>query len=74
MALLTREEVEDTLSMRVSDDFRRNITFSCHLCRTNIDVIDTRFAAMAMNKAFNKIAPECPICGEKMIIDRFGVF
>lgn len=74
MALLNSEEVYNTLSMRISDDIRRSIKFSCDLCGTDIDVRDTRFATMAVNKVWNKIIPECPICGRKMIIDSWGMF
>ena len=72
MALLNSEEVDDTLSMRIIDNIRRNIKFSCDLCGTNIDVLDTRFAIVTVNKVWNKIVPECPICGRKMIIDSWG--
>lgn len=74
MALLNSEEVDNTLSMRISDDIRRNIKFSCNLCRTDIDILDTRFATITVNKMRNKIIPECPICGRKMIIDSWGAF
>lgn len=74
MALLNSKEVDDTLSMRISDDIRRNIKFSCNLCGTDIDVLDTRFATITVNKAWNKIVPECPICGWKMIINSWGAF
>lgn len=74
MALLNSEEVDDTLSMRISDDIRRNIKFSCNLCGTDIDVLDTRFATTTVNKVRNKIVPECPICGRKMIIYSWGIF
>lgn len=50
MALLNSEEVDDTLSMRISDDIRRSIKFFCDLCGTDIDVLDTRFATMTVNK------------------------
>ena len=71
MALLNSEEVDYTLSMRISDNIRRSIKFSCDLCGTDIDVLDTRFAIVTVNKVWNKIVPECPICGRKMIIDSF---
>ena len=58
MALLNNEEVDDTLSMRISDDIRMSIKFSCDLCGTDIDVLDTRFATMTANKARSKIVPE----------------
>lgn len=74
MALLNTEEVDKTLSMRMNDDIRRNIKFSCDLCGTDIDVLDTRFATMTVNKVCNKIVLECPICGRKMIIDSWGMF
>ena len=74
MALLNSEEVDDTLSMRISDDIRRNIKFSCDLCGTDIDVLDTRFATMTANKVWNKIVPECPICGKKMVINSWEAF
>lgn len=74
MALLNNKEVDDTLSMRASDDIQRSIKFSCHLCGTDIDVIDTRFATMAANKVWNKVVPECPICGRKMIINSWEAF
>lgn len=74
MALLNSEEVDDTLSMRISDDIRRSIKFSCDLCETDIDVLDTRFATMTANKVRNKITLECPICGKKMIINSWGAF
>jgi hypothetical protein len=74
MALLNNEEVDDTLSMRISDDIRMSIKFSCDLCGTDIDVLDTRFATMTANKARSKIVPECPICGKKMIINSWGAF
>lgn len=74
MALLNSEEVDDTLSMRISDDIRRNVKFSCDLCGTDIDVLDTRFATMAVNKIWNKIVPECPICGKKMTINSLEAF
>ena len=69
MALLNSEEVDDTLSMRISDDVQRNIKFSCDLCGTNIDILDTRFAKITANKVWNKIIPECPICGKKITIN-----
>ena len=69
MALLNSEEVDDTLSMRISDDIRRNIKFSCDLCGTDIDVLDTRFATMADNKVWRKIIPECSIYGKKITIN-----
>lgn len=74
MALLNSKEVDDTLSMRISDDIRRNIKFSCNLCGTDIDVLDTRFATITVNKVWNEIVPECPICGEKMIVNSWGTF
>lgn len=74
MALLNSKEVDDTLSMRISDDIRRNIKFSCDLCGTDIDVLDTRFATVTVNKVWNKIVSECPICGRKMMIDSWGMF
>lgn len=74
MALLNSEEVDDTLSMRISDDIQRSIKFSCNLCKTDIDVLDTRFATMTANKVWNKIVPECPICGKKMAINSWKVF
>ena len=74
MALLNSQEVYDTLSMRISDDIRRSIKFSCDICRTDINVIDTRFAIATVNKVWNKIVPECPICGRKMIVDSWGMF
>lgn len=69
MALLNSKEVDDTLSMRISDDIRMSIKFSCDLCGTDIDVLDTRFATMTANKVWNKIIPECPICGKKITIN-----
>lgn len=72
MALLNSEEVNDTLSMRISDNIRRRVKFSCDLCRTDIDVLDTRFAIVTANKVWNKIVPECPICGMKMSINSYG--
>nr|DAW00495.1 MAG TPA: zinc-ribbon domain protein [Caudoviricetes sp.] len=74
MALLNNEEVDDTLSMMISDNIRMSIKFSCDLCGTDIDVLDTRFATMTANKVWNKIIPECPICGKKMIINSWGAF
>lgn len=74
MALLNSEEVDDTLSMMISDDIRRNIKFSCNLCGTDIDVLDTRFATITVNKVWNKIVPKCPICGRKMTINSWGMF
>lgn len=74
MALLNSEEVDDTLSVRISDDIRRSIKFSCDLCGTDIDVLDTRFATITANKVLNKIVPECPICGKKMIINSWEAF
>lgn len=74
MALLNSEEVDDTLSMRISDDIRRSIKFSCDLCETDIDVLDTRFATMTANKVLSKILPECPICGKKMTINSWEAF
>lgn len=74
MALLNSQEVDDTLSMRISDDIRRSIKFSCDLCGTDIDVLDTRFETMTLNKVWNKIVPECPICGKKMIINSWEAF
>lgn len=74
MALLNNEEVDDTLSMMISDNIQMSIKFSCDLCGTDIDVLDTRFATMTANKVWNKIIPECPICGKKMIINSWGAF
>ena len=74
MALLNSEEVDDTLSMGISYDIRRSIKFSCDLCGTDIDVLDTRFATMTANKILNKIVPECPICGKKMIVNSWEAF
>ena len=69
MELLNSEEADDTLSMRISDDIRMSIKFSCDLCGTDIDVLDTRFAMMTLNKVWNKNVPECPICGKKITIN-----
>lgn len=69
MALLNSKEVDDTLSMRISDNIRSSIKFSCDLCGTDIDVLDTRFATMTANKVWNKIVPECSICGKKITIN-----
>ncbi len=74
MALLNRKEVDDTLSMVISDDIRVGIKFSCDLCGTDINVPNTRFATVTINKVWNKIVPECPICGRKMIIDSWRTF
>lgn len=74
MALLNSEEVDDTLSMRISDDIRRSIKFFCDLCGTDIDALDTRFATMTVNKVWNKIVPECPIYGKKMAINSWEAF
>ena len=74
MALLNSEEVDDTLSMGISDDIRMSIKFSCDLCGTDIDVLDTRFATMTANKVWNKIVRECPICGKKMAINSWEAF
>lgn len=65
MALLNSEEVDDTLSMRISDDIRRNIKFSCDLCGTDIDVLDTRFATMAVNKVCKKMFQNARFAGRK---------
>lgn len=74
MALLNSEEVDDTLSMMISDNIRSSIKFSCDLCGTDIDVLDTRFATMTENKVWNKIVPECPICRKKMAINSWEAF
>lgn len=74
MALLNSEEVDDTLSMRISDDIRRSIKFFCDLCGTDIDVLDTRLATITANKICNKIVPECPICGKKITINSLEMF
>lgn len=58
MALLNSEEVDNTLSMRMSDDIRRSIKFSCDLCGTDIDVLDTRFATMAVTNGQRTLLPD----------------
>ena len=76
---LTDEQVQKLILIgdrywEISDDIRRSIKFSCNLCGTDIDVLNTRFATMTANKVWNKIIPECPICGKKMIINSWGAF
>lgn len=63
MAVLSHNQIDAAIFSDPNENHIVEATYKCLLCRTEVKIIDMRFATAVVNKGRN---PVCPICGEDM--------